>query len=105
MDSERMRASMKAIDDLLELLDTRDVEDAKRLKEHGVVPAKGSEPDLDEDKLGDKEEEEEVAEGDGKHDELKASLREMSGHSEHAKNALDMLSDDDDDEDEDDAYC
>lgn len=103
MDSARLKASMKAIDDLLELLDTRDAEEAGRLKGHGVVPVKGSDEELDDDKLRDKGEDHEAGESDD--GDLMSQLKEMAKSNSAAKGPLDLLMSDKKDEDDEDEYC
>lgn len=112
MDTSKLKASMKALDALLEMVDDRDAEDAKRLKESGVLANKGSDAAMDTDDggLGNKSPSEDAshksvqeADGDGQSDEgMKSELKKMSASGAMgAKGALDMLlNEDDEDEDE-----
>lgn len=98
MDEMKLKAAMRALDDLLDMLDERDANDAKGLKEgHGDATSDESRGDpaameksMPDDGKG------EQAKGDGKS--LRDELDEMSGHSTGAKNALDLFKDDEDED-------
>lgn len=126
MDTMKLRASLKALDDLQEMLDTRDAMDAKKMKEDHIAANKGSDADTDESGPGDKtasengkdatgdtqdasdqgqsDEGDEASRSDkgqpeDSSDSFMDDLKRMSENNPSASSALKLLMDEDDEED------